>query len=667
MKTGSKILSCLLSAVLISAALPLGVSAAEEKGQVRVIVENNTYSVSDGAAWDGTLVDEWVDINSDSTAADIISAAVTGKGYADPIGESEYGAYISEVNGLVSGDGDQLEGSMYPGWMFAVDDWYGNNGVGSFSVQDGSLSDGDELVISYSLNMGADLGMDFYGTSTALKSIDVTGELEPEFKPELTEYTLKLPENTDSVYVVPAAENKNFKYQIYKNSYTPGEASGYKSTREIPVSNGDVIYIGVGNSNWQYVSDGVKESVYKLTVDIASADPAENPDVTPSKPDDNPAKPTENPNKDISLEEIIASVTEQVTSNENYASAGNEWDVLTLARLGKLDESAKAAYIASAEEYLKDNELTKATDSARFTIALTALGIDASDFAGKNLTAPFADFDYVTRQGINGTIFSLIALDTNNYEIAKAEDEENQTTREKLIDELLSAQLPDGGWTFYGDIAEPDLTGMVIEALAPYYDSNEKVKIAVDKAIGLLSSVQNEDGTYTSYGAANSECSAQVVTALSALGIDADKDERFVKSNGSALDGLKFFYISEDKGFSHAAGESFNKYANNQAYYALCAYSRFLEGKTALYDMSDVFAANDSDNTPETPDNPVSDHTNPAGTVDSNNSNNNNNSDSNSNSDAVPTGDSDSTGFIIIMAVLSSAATFALRKKKSED
>ena len=50
-----------------------------------------------------------------------------------------------------------------------------------------------------------------------------------------------------------------------------------------------------------------------------------------------------------------------------------------------------------------------------------------------------------------------------------------------------------------------------------------------------------------------------------------------------------------------------------------------------------------------------------------NNSNNNNNSDSNSNSDAVPTGDSDSTGFIIIMAVLSSAATFALRKKKSED
>jgi len=41
--------------------------AGDVLGQVRVIVENTTYPKSEGAAWDGTLVDTNVNITASST------------------------------------------------------------------------------------------------------------------------------------------------------------------------------------------------------------------------------------------------------------------------------------------------------------------------------------------------------------------------------------------------------------------------------------------------------------------------------------------------------------------------------------------------------------------------------------------------------------------------
>lgn len=653
MKKRTKILSCATAAALLCSALPFVVFAESDNGKVRVVVENNTFKKADGAAWDGTLIDEWVELKSDSTAASIISEVVTSKGYADPITDSQYGAYIASVDGLTSGDGSNLEGSAYPGWMLGYDDWYGNGGISTLNI-----SDGDEIFISYSLNMGVDLGSDFYDTSTKLKSLEAdSGTISPEFSANTTEYTLTLSEGTDKVKLTPTAENKNYRYRIYKTEYTPDQDNDYKRTKDIPVSDGDVIYIGVGHDAY-----GAEETVYKLNVSIPNTQQSSQES---SKEESSKEESKVNNNDDITIDKIIEDTTAQIKSNENVAVAGNEWEIFTLARFNSLDLNTKNAYLSSLKETLSTAEFTNATDYAKLVITLTALGVDATDFEGHDLVAPLADLDFASKQGINGTVYTLIAFDTHNYNIPEAPEGLTQTTREELINTILSAQLEDGGWTFYGDVYDPDMTGMALQALAPYYDTNEKVKTAADKAVELLSKVQGDNGAYSSYGSVNCESTAQVVTALSALKINPDTDERFIKNGNSAIDGLKLFYVSSANGFAHEQGGDYNKYSTDQAYYALCAFSRLTNNQTSLYDMSDVsFEADSQESLDESSEDESSEDESSEADKETNNNNTGVISDNNSNSDTmtVQTGDNAPTIAIIFVVVISACAVIVLRK-----
>ena len=132
-----------------------------------------------------------------------------------------------------------------------------------------------------------------------------------------------------------------------------------------------------------------------------------------------------------------------------------------------------------------------------------------------------------------------------------------------------------------------DMTAAAIQALAPYYSSNAKVKQAVDTALEKLSQAQNANGGFESWGAENSESCAQVIVALTAMGIDPDKDARFVKNGKSAVDAL-LEYAVDGGGFKHSKSGELNGMATEQAYYALTAYKRFSLGKTSLFDMSDI-------------------------------------------------------------------------------
>lgn len=160
-------------------------------------------------------------------------------------------------------------------------------------------------------------------------------------------------------------------------------------------------------------------------------------------------------------------------------------------------------------------------------------------------------------------------------------------SREALIQVLLDTQLSDGGWALTGTVSDPDITGMVLQALAPYYKTNEKVKAAIDEAIVTLSEMQAADGSYASIDGTSSESISQVIVALAALGIDADTDVRFIKNGVSALDALCEFYV-EGGGFKHIPTGKLDGMATEQGYYALTAYFRMLDGKSALYNMTDV-------------------------------------------------------------------------------
>ena len=267
-------------------------------------------------------------------------------------------------------------------------------------------------------------------------------------------------------------------------------------------------------------------------------------------------------------------------------SVGGEWLILGLARSGQTVPAA--AYYKNVEQFVRAEindceqlHRAKSTENSRVILALTALGYDVTNVAGHNLLQGLTDMTYVQKQGINGPIWALIALDSHHYPAPST-----QVESKKLLEVILDRQNLDGGWSLSGQTSDADLTGMALQALAPYYEQDVDVRQSVNHALEKLSFLQNDDGTFASIDGTSVESTAQVVVALSALGIDAAADRRFTKNGHSALDGLMSFYLGD--GFSHVPGGDYNQMATEQAYYALTAYDRFAKGQNSLYDMTDV-------------------------------------------------------------------------------
>ncbi len=312
------------------------------------------------------------------------------------------------------------------------------------------------------------------------------------------------------------------------------------------------------------------------------------------------------------------------------SSTATDWMALAMGRFSYIDAEGKRVYLiddfggydafldatrAYIEKTYADRggklHSAKSTEWHRAILAITALGGDPTSFGTYegNPIDLIADGSYNCvinpgRQGINGWIFGLIALDTCRYEVP----EDAKYPRETFITEILKAQLLGseegtyGGWALagFGSKSDVDITAMAIQALAPYYgddtvytftngasgeERSVTVRCCVDEALDVLSSMLDEYGGFSSWGTTNVEGIAQVVTALCSLGIDPEKDARFTSSAGkTVVDGLLRFRL-ESGGFSHTAGGDWNYMANDQATYALVAYWRFLNGLRPLYDM----------------------------------------------------------------------------------
>jgi hypothetical protein len=79
-----------------------------------------------------------------------------------------------------------------------------------------------------------------------------------------------------------------------------------------------------------------------------------------------------------------------------------------------------------------------------------------------------------------------------------------------------------------------------------------------------------------------------VIVALTALGIDPMEDIRFIRNGNSALNSLLNGYYNGKGGFSHLRGQEEDKIATEQAFYALVSYIRLRDGKTSLFNMTDI-------------------------------------------------------------------------------
>ena len=255
-----RIVSLLMALVMVFSLIPTTVFAAEHDNQVRVIVENTTFHKADGAAWEGTLVDRWVNLGSDST---IMSCIVDALGTYSQTGAES--GFITEINGLKN---DPAAGE-WSGWMGTLNDWFTNEGFKDFTVDNGKLTAGDEIRVMYTCT-GDDLGGSWDNQDKTVKELTISaGTLTPSFDKDTHNYTLTIDKDTTPVVVTPTASNKN--YQVRTSVGT----TEYKRSAEIPVSDGTVITVKCGDPSWPSMNTNTGAAeVYTVTVKQEGGTPA---------------------------------------------------------------------------------------------------------------------------------------------------------------------------------------------------------------------------------------------------------------------------------------------------------------------------------------------------------------------------------------------------------
>lgn len=219
------------------------VSVLTLAGMARVIVENTTFPKAEGAAWEGTLADTWIELTDESTMMGCVVEALDGHTVVGA--ESNY---ISSIDNLKAFDGGTMSG-----WMGTLNDWFTNFGFGEFTVAKGTLCAGDEIRIMYTRTV-EDLGGSWNNSDTRLKALTFSaGKLAPKFSGDTFTYTLTVPEGTTSLLVTPTAANKNYQVRAYLGTQATGRE--YSRTSLIPIENGSVITVVCADDSWPTMNE----------------------------------------------------------------------------------------------------------------------------------------------------------------------------------------------------------------------------------------------------------------------------------------------------------------------------------------------------------------------------------------------------------------------------
>lgn len=273
-------------------------------------------------------------------------------------------------------------------------------------------------------------------------------------------------------------------------------------------------------------------------------------------------------------------------------SSVSDWTALAMARAGIADDYA--GYLARLQAYVERQyaengglHAVKATEYHRIALTAAALGGDPAAFGAKpdgtaiDLVAEGTynwQGDDLGGQGLNGWIFALLTMDAVGAEVPA----DARYSRQDMLDAIVSAQLPEGGFSLGGGAMDVDITAMALQALAPYQQQYPEV---IDAALNALSAAQTVTGGFESWGAQSSESCAQVILALTALNIDPTADERFQKNQRNVVEALMDFRLS-DGGFAHEKDGPLDAMACEQAMQALTAMELRQQGEGRFFDLT---------------------------------------------------------------------------------
>ena len=342
-------------------------------------------------------------------------------------------------------------------------------------------------------------------------------------------------------------------------------------------------------------------------VTVAAVEEPEEPSTEPTEP--------EAPRQAQDVSTVLnATMAMQAATVAEPAFGTNygEWTVFGLARGGYYENDSQyfADYYDRIVEYVNTTaaeldmngalDKNKSTDNSRLIMALASIGRDATSVGNWDLVEAYSanGINWIKKQGMNGTIWTLIALDCGSYETS------DPTIRQQCVDAIVSAQHNDGGWSLVTAKTQPsnvDITGMTLTALYPYRDQ-PAVAAACETAFTWLSESQLDNGGFPYGSGETSESCVWAIVACATWGINPDTDSRFIKNGYSAVDNLLTYYLEDQAMFEHGRGAGANAMATDQATYGLVAYDRLVKGKSALYDYRDVTVVTpvepDSGNTP---------------------------------------------------------------------
>lgn len=245
-----------------------------------------------------------------------------------------------------------------------------------------------------------------------------------------------------------------------------------------------------------------------------------------------------------------------------------------------------SAYVQALYQYYAEaGQTLSATETLRIALTLSAIEGDAQKL--QELTA-----DCIGKQGITSYLYGLLLLNSRNYTFPSIEPE-------TILQEILQLKCPDNGWALQGDRSDPDITAMVLQALAPYQD-RPQIQEAIQAALSRLSQLQLSQGDYSSWGTRNAETTAQVLLSLSCLGLDGIQDSRFIKEGNTLPDGL-LLYRLPDGSFRHALEGGSSDMATVQVFCALLAFQRNARQEASFFQFQQELGSEQTESGPTTP------------------------------------------------------------------
>ena len=512
MKTVKKILSMILALVLVLGLLPATVFAADstnlmtldELRAVKGAFTVEAYNLGQGFLVEPSLYDKVSGKSVSEITGDILTSKniefrgdfsnegivtyFSGLKFDDSL-EAQYPEYlqplvdsgdISETNDDPDGILSEFDYSMYSGWVFTINSWFASFGADqSFPGEDITDYNTGELV-----TLGDVIRWHFtvYGYGA---DCGIAGNMMAEM---MGGNLFEQAEKSELIFILATIND------YYGNLDTDSVYETALAVAADPLATAAAV-----------AAQEAALTVYIEDTFFAEPEP---------EPVDRVAQSVT-----AQMNAVMAQLAADIPAPAFGTNAG-EWTVLTLARGGYYakDNSYFADYydriVATVNEKAAAINLngaldkTKSTENSRLILALSAIGKDATSVGDWNLIKPFEDFNWIKKQGLNGPVYALLALDSHNYQT------EDTTIRQQCIDYILGKTLTatGGGWALSGKNADPDMTAMTLQALAPYRDQ-PAVAEAAEAAFAKLSEIQGDNGGYTSWGSVNSESCAQVVVA----------------------------------------------------------------------------------------------------------------------------------------------------------